>query len=139
MTISIGIDEVHMLDLDPPTTPEESAEHGRLYAAHIESFPRTKNLARQRLSLNDKDHPEWFVRWLNDEMARIRFRLDDLKAWSRPTNPEAAAEKIKNLIFQVDYMMCLATGKAQSCPVNPEQNAIWLNHMATSIKAEEGE
>lgn len=121
-----------MLDLNPPTTAEESAEHGRLYAAYIESLGRTKHLACQRLSLNDKEYPEWFVIWLDDEIARIRFKLEALKSWSRRTNPETAANKVRDMIWQVDYMMRVATGKALPCPVNPESNTNWLKYMSTT-------
>lgn len=82
-------------------------------------------MAHLRLNIEPSEHPVWFISYLDDQIARIKFRIESLMMWNR-WNPEYAAQRVLDLITTVYYLMLLAIGGTRSAPVNPDDGRQWL-------------
>ncbi|MFH2431911.1 hypothetical protein ABK697_23865 [Citrobacter freundii] len=114
-----------MLDLPQPTTKDECIAQAKQYAEYLLSWPTIKEMAQLRLKIESDEHPVWFIRYLDDQIARIKFRIEGLLAWNR-RNPEYAAQRVQDLITTVYYLMLLAVGETRSAPVNADECRQWL-------------
>ncbi|EBO6610214.1 hypothetical protein BXE05_22845 [Salmonella enterica subsp. enterica] len=115
----------NMLDLPQPTTKDECTAQAKQYAEYLLSWSTIKEMARLRLKIEPDEHPAWFIRYLDDQIARIKCRIEGLLAWNR-RNPEHAAQRVQDLITTVYYLMLLAAGETRSAPVNPDDGRQWL-------------
>ncbi|EGK5007673.1 hypothetical protein IR632_004447 [Salmonella enterica] len=114
-----------MLDLPKPKTKEECSAQAKQYAEYLLSKSLIKEMAHLRLNIEPSEHPVWFISYLDDQIARIKFRIESLMMCNR-WNPEYAAQRVLDLITTVYYLMLLAIGGTRSAPVNPDDGRQWL-------------
>ncbi|EBT9065086.1 hypothetical protein MYZ76_004689 [Salmonella enterica] len=103
----------------------ECSAQAKQYAEYLLSKSLIKEMAHLRLNIEPSEHPVWFISYLDDQIARIKFRIESLMMWNR-WNPEYAAQRVLDLITTVYYLMLLAIGGTRSAPVNPDDGRQWL-------------
>ena len=126
-----------MLDLEQPQTKQECIEHARQYAQHLISMAELKTVAHFRLSLNHDEHPLWFILWLNDQIGRVKFRIEILQGWNKSCDPRHTAEGVRDKVYLIGHMMRLSIGKARSCPVPEDSHSEWLKQLRSEWDGEE--
>lgn len=125
-----------MLDLPTPRTLEECTEHARQYAEHLLSLPMIKAMAWLRQNIRPDNHPRWFILYLDDQIARIKFRIEGLSSWKH-RNPEHAARMVYEMIRQVYYLMQLSIGRTWSAPVSSDAVGEWLKELTSDWNGED--
>lgn len=92
-------------ELPEPQTKEQSVIFAKIYADAIAGLSQLEQLKTYRLSLSEKEAPDWFIRMLDIEIDFILYRIDYLSDYNGAGNPLSYAVDTLQYIRVVMDMM----------------------------------